>query len=142
MMSKFDEQKILDRLANDKYAEMNADDLEQLLNAELDKPADEMDTLLIQEILRTLRTEEPDPERMKADWSLVKKYLPHRRTVRRWPRRLMRFGAAAAAITIVMFSALRDAEAFRWTLLRKILIPVAETFGIRIDDQNEKSFHP
>ena len=136
MMSSFDEHKILDRLANDRMTEMNADDLEQILNAELDKPADEIDTLLVQEILQSLQIEEPDPERMKADWQRVKAHLPHRQTVRRWPRRLIRFGAAAAAITIVMFSALRDAEAFRWTLIQKLLKPVAETFGIMIDDQN------
>ena len=136
MMSNQNKSKIMERLANDPVLEMNYDDLEELLDAELAKPADEIDMSLVNEILDAINAPEPDPIRMQQDWHTVKANLPRRAKVH-MPKALVRFGAVAAAVIMIMFVTLRDAEAFRWTLIEKILKPVAETFGIVIGDQEE-----
>lgn len=124
------------RLANDPTLEMNYDDLEQLLEAELAKPADEIDAVLVDEILDAMNTPEPDPEQMRRSWHSVKASLPCQAKAHAL-RAVVRFGAVAAAFIMIMFVTLRDAEALRWTLIEKILIPVAETFGIVIEDPKE-----
>lgn len=122
------------RPANKITMEMTHDELEQLLNAELDKPADEMDADLIEEILAVMRTDEPTPEQRQAALAVAKQHLP-RRAKKHLPQTVLRFAAAAAAILVIMVLGLRDAGAFRWTLITKLLQPVAQTFGIVIDDQ-------
>ena len=136
MMSNQIKSKIMERLANDPTLEMNYDDLEQLLEAELAKPADEIDAVLVDEILDAMNAPEPDPELMRRSWHAVKASLP-RQAKAHVPQAIVRFGAIAAAVIMIMFVTLREAEAFRWTLIEKILKPVAETFGIVIEDQKE-----
>ena len=135
MMSTNDERKIIDSLANDKTVEMKSDDLEQMLNIELSKPESEIDGQLVQEILSALEPSEPDPAQMRVRWLHVKENLPKRQVRGRWRMRLARIAATAAVISVVLVSTVQDAGAFRWTLIQKILKPVAETFGIIIDDQ-------
>ncbi len=136
MMSKNDERKIIDSLANDETVEMKSDDLVQMLNTELSKPESEIDGQLVKEILEALEPSEPDPAQIKASWPIVKESLPKRQGGGRWPARLARIAATAAVISIVLVSTIEDAGAFRWTLIQKFLKPVAETFGIVIDDQS------
>ena len=135
MMSKNDDRKIIDSLANDETVEMKSDDLVQMLNIELSKPESEIDGQLVKEILDALEPSEPDPAQIKASWLNVKESLPKRQGRGGWPARLARIAATAAVIFIVLVSTIRDAGAFRWTLIQKFLKPVAETFGIVIDDQ-------
>lgn len=137
MMSKNEERKIIDSLANDKTMEMKYDDLVQLLNIELSKPESEMDTQLIREILNVLEPADPDPAQMRESWQHVKENLPKRQRSTRRHVRLAHVAAAFAVVCVVLVSTMEDAGAFRWTLLQKILKPVAETFGIIIDDQTE-----
>jgi len=137
MMSKNDERKIIDSLANDKTVEMKSDDLEQMLNIELNKPESEIDAQLVQEILNALEPSAPDPAQLRAGWTRVKENLPKRQEKCRWCSRLVRIAASAAVISIVLVSSMEEAGAFRWTLIQKLLKPVAETFGIIIDDQAE-----
>ena len=134
MMSNQKKMKIMERLANDPILEMNDDDLEQLLEAELAKPANEIDSSLVEEILDALNAPVPTPEQSEASWQVVKEHFT-RQAKARTTRAIKRFGAVAAVVIMIMFVSLRDAEAFRWTLIEKILKPVAETFGIVIDDQ-------
>lgn len=134
MMSNQKKMKIMERLANDPILEMNDDDLEQLLEAELAKPADEIDSSLVEEILDALNAPAPTPEQSEASWQVIKEHFT-RQAKARTTRTIKRFGAVAAVVIMIMFVSLRDAEAFRWTLIEKILKPVAETFGIVIDDQ-------
>ena len=136
MMSNQIKSKIMERLANDPTLEMNYDDLEQLLEAELAKPADEIDAVLVDEILDAMNAPEPDPEQMRRSWHAVKASLP-RQAKAHVPQAIVRFGAVAAAVIMIMFVTLREAEAFRWTLIEKILKPVAETFGIVITNQED-----
>lgn len=137
MMSKNDERKIIDSLANDKAMEMKSNDLEQMLNIELSKPENEIDAQLVEEILNVLEPSEPDPAQIRAGWKHVKKNLPKRQVGRRWQTRFAQLAATAAVISIVLVSTITDAGAFRWTLIQKFLKPVAETFGIIIDDQTD-----
>ena len=137
MMSKNDERKIIDSLANDKTVEMKSDDLEQMLNTELSKPESEIDGQLVQEILSALEPSEPDQAQMRARWLHVKENLPKRQVRGRWRTGFARIAATVAVISIVLVSTIEDAGAFRWTLIQKILKPVAETFGIIIDDQTD-----
>ena len=124
MMSNQIKSKIMERLANDPTLEMNYDDLEQLLETELAKPADEIDAVLVDEILDAMNAPEPDPEQMRRSWHAVKASLP-RQARAHVPQAIVRFGAVAAAVIMIMFVTLREAEAFRWTLIEKILKPVA-----------------
>lgn len=137
MMSKNDERKIIDSLAKDETMEMNAYDLETLLKTELDKPEEEIDHQLVREILCALEPSDPDPAQIREGWPNVKKSLPKRQRGKKWYARAAQFAAAAAVVCIIFVSTIEDAEAFRWTLIQKILKPVAETFGIIIDDQTE-----
>lgn len=137
MMSKNNERKIIDSLANDKTVEMKYDDLVQMLNIELSKPESEIDGQLVHEILDALEPSEPDSAQMRAGWLSIKENLPKRWGRRRLGARLARIAATVAVISVVLVSTTQDAEAFRWTLIQKILKPVAETFGIIIDDQIE-----
>jgi len=137
MMSKNDERKIIDSLANDKTVEMKSDDLEQMLNIELNKPESEIDAQLVQEILNALEPSAPDPAQLRAGWTRVKENLPKRQEKCRWCSRLVRIAASAAVISIVLVSSMEEAGAFRWTLIQKLLKPVAETFGIIIDDESD-----
>ena len=123
MMSNQKNLRIMKRLANDPILEMNNDDLEQLLEAELAKPANEIDSSLVNEILDALNAPEPTPEQMEASWKVVKATLP-RQAKATIPQAMLRFSAIAAAVIMIMFITLRDAEAFRWTLIEKILKPV------------------
>ena len=137
MMSKNDERKIIDSLANDKTVEMKSDDLEHMLNIELSKPESEIDGQLVQEILDALEPSQPDPAQMREGWLHVKENLPKRQVGGRWRTGFARIAATVAVISIVLVSTIEDAGAFRWTLIQKILKPVAETFGIIIDDQSD-----
>ena len=134
MMSNQKKMKIMEHLANDPILEMNDDDLEQLLEAELAKPANEIDSSLVEEILDALNAPAPTSEQSEASWQVIKEHFT-RQAKARTTRAIKRFGAVAAVVIMIMFVSLRDAEAFRWTLIEKILKPVAETFGIVIDDQ-------
>lgn len=134
MMSNQKKMKIMERLANDPILEMNDDDLEQLLETELAKPVNEIDSSLVEEILDALNAPAPTPEQSEASWQVIKEHFT-RQAKARTTRAIKRFGAVAAVVIMIMFVSLRDAEAFRWTLIEKILKPVAETFGIVIDDQ-------
>lgn len=134
MMPKNDERRIIDSLANDKTVEMKSDDLVQMLNTELGKPENEINAQLVQEILDALEPSTPDPVQMRATWSKVKENLPKRQEKNRWPVRAAQMVASAAVICIIFVSTIEDAGAFRWTLIQRILKPVAETFGIVIDE--------
>ena len=137
MMISNDERKIIDSLANDKTVEMKSDDLVEMLNAELNKPESEIDGQLVQEILDVLEPTGPDPAQMQAGWKHVKENLPKRRERSGWRTGFARFAAATAVVAIVLVSTIEDAGAFRWTLIQKILKPVAETFGIIMNDQTD-----
>ena len=137
-----DSNKILDRLFNHNDTELMPNELRQLLDAELAKPEDEMDTQLISDIIDLLDIEPPTPAEKKADWSAIEKKY---RRKRRLPRVLRSIAITAASIVAVFLISLTSAKAFNWTFLLKYLLPVAQTFGIissdyTIDDGQETEY--
>ena len=52
--------------------QLENDDLDQLLEAELAKPAEEIDSDLIDRILDALGAPEPTPEQVEASWQIIK----------------------------------------------------------------------
>lgn len=55
------------------------DDLEQLLDAELAKPAEEIDSDLVDRILDALGAPEPTPEQVEASWRTIKERFAEQR---------------------------------------------------------------
>ena len=52
--------------------QLENDDPDQLLEAELAKPAEEIDSDLIDRILDALGAPEPTPEQVEASWQIIK----------------------------------------------------------------------
>ena len=55
------------------------DDLEQLLDAELAKPAEKIDSDLVDRILDALGAPEPTPEQVEASWRTIKERFAEQR---------------------------------------------------------------
>ena len=129
------DQKIIERLANDPSGEMKAYELEELLEKELAKEAEEIDPSLVSELLETLEPGDiPDGLKEKVWQQTITKKKPAYKCAP-W---ICRFIAIAAVIVLVFGLTIGAAQAFRWTFLLKLLKPVAQTFGIYLnyaDDQ-------
>ncbi len=135
-MPNTNDQKIIERLTNDPALEMKRHELENLLESEVNKPAEEIDAQLVGELLDVLQPEEVPSSLQMEVWKKIDKQInPKPRQTHRLLQRLI----AAAAIIVLLFGlSLGAAKAFRWTFLLKLLQPVAETFGIYMnysDDQ-------
>lgn len=134
-MSKQNDSMILNRLARKYAKEMTRDELTQLLDHELSKPGQQMDMELVSEILSILYPDAPSPERKAAALAEAKKRLPARQTRSRFTRMLPQLTAAAAALLVILLATAPEAGAFRWTLIHKVIQPVAETFGIIVGQE-------
>ena len=55
------------------------DDLEQLLDAELAKPSEEIDSDLVDRILDALGAPEPTPEQVETSWRTIKERFAEQR---------------------------------------------------------------
>ena len=126
---------VLNRLVKDKRLELMPDELTRLLDAELAKPEDEMDTRLVSELLQLVEKDAPTDADMAADWQAISRKLNRRRL----PVVLRRAAIAAASIIAAFLVTYTSARAFNWTLLLKYLMPVAQTFGIVTTDQLTES---
>jgi hypothetical protein len=133
-MPKYDaNQSTLERLQNDPETEVTSLELRQKLEAELSKPADEIDARLVDSILARLDDYEPTEEQKAAGWdAVVRKVEAGRRQRRIKVARRVAAAAAAVVIVFVVFS-VGTARAFRWTFLLEWLEPLAETFGIHTE---------
>ena len=85
---------VLNRLVKDKRLELMPDELTRLLDAELAKPEDEMDTRLVSELLQLMEKDAPTDADMAADWQAISQKLNRRRL----PVVLRRAAIAAASI--------------------------------------------
>ena len=134
--------KIIERLLDNNEPEMMPHELEQLLDEELAKPEEEMDTRLITDLVELMDVEAPSELDRKKDWKVIRKRL---RKGKRLPRALRGLAIAVASVVAVFFITFTTARAFNWTVLLKILLPVAQTFGIvssdyTIDDGQESPY--
>ena len=129
------DQKIIERLANEPSGEMKAYELEELLEKELAKEAEEIDPSLVSELLEALEPGDiPDGLKEKV-WQQTNARKKPAYKCAPW---ICRFIAIAAVIVLVFGLTIGAAQAFRWTFLLKLLKPVAQTFGIYLnyaDDQ-------
>lgn len=125
----YDQRKLIDQLLNDKETELMPHEINEMLEKELSKPADEADMQLIDELLELLGTETPTEADKETCWQSIQKKRKAQKRFN-WKNAMKRAAAVAAAIAIVFFVSFESAKAFRWTSLLKLLAPVAETFGI------------
>lgn len=135
-MPNSNDRKIIEQLTNDSALEMKRYELEELLDTELNKPAEEIDAQMVTDLLNALQPEEVPSGLQQKIWRRVKQQLhPKPQKTHRLLKRL----TAIAAIVVLLFGlTIGAARAFRWTFLLKLLQPVAETFGIYMnysDDQ-------
>jgi len=120
---------LIEQLKNDKTTELMPHDLSEMLDQELSKPAEEVDTQLVQDLLELLNAEAPTQQAKDECWNAIQ---AHTRKNGRSGRNtaLRRLCAIAAALVIVIFVSFRTANAFNWSCLLKLLGPAMETFGI------------
>ena len=135
---------------NDPSMEVTDKQLNDLLEAELQKPEDQIDLQLVDEILAALNPREVSEEEISASWKRLNQKIQAIQSEQkdneavtestkasRKPifRILRNFGLVAAAVVLLFFVSLGSARAMKWTFLLKFLNPIAQTFGIKLDDQ-------
>ena len=134
-MSTFDENRSIHKsLQNDPEMEMTSIELRKLLDDEMAKPANEMDTQLISRLMEALDDSQPTLDEQRASWNAIARKIEAKQAERM--RRVVRSIAAIAAALVLVFcvtSGSQRASAFRWSYLWQWLRPVAETFGIHTE---------
>lgn len=120
--------KIIERLVHDSETEMNRHELEQLLESEISKPAEQMDVQLVQELLAVLQPGEVPQAQKQQVWEKIAHAFRSQEKKKRFP--LYRLPIIAAIIILLFGLTIGAASALRWTFLYKLLQPIAETFGI------------
>lgn len=120
--------KIIERLVHDSETEMNRHELEQLLEAEISKPAEQMNVQLVQELLAVLQPGEVPQAQKQQVWEKIAHAFRSQEKKKRFP--LYRLPIIAAIIILLFGLTIGAASALRWTFLYKLLQPIAETFGI------------
>jgi hypothetical protein len=139
MPNRSNSSEIINRLINDKDAELMPLELNRMLEEELAKPEAEIDVQLVDELLKLLEEAEPSEVEKRRMWQGISDRLrreaPERRTRFSWRR-----VAVVAIAAILLFTlTLGAAQALRWTFLLKLLKPLAQTFGIVTTDQLTES---
>ena len=130
--------------------EVTKEKLNEILEKELQKPDSEVDLELVDEILAELNPMEVTPNEISASWTLLEAKINQNEAAakagmektagaRKRMRRpllvfLRRAVLAAAAVVLLFFVSLGSARAMRWTFLLKLLNPIAQTFGISLDE--------
>ena len=137
--------RVLKRLQSAGQMEMMRDELEQLLEAELNKPESEMDTQLVQELVDALEEDalegdalekDVSDEERRASWEGIEAALhagtkeSGRITVHRHASGKRRAAICAAILIALLCVSMGGVYAFRWTGFMKILKPLDETFGL------------
>jgi len=142
---------------NDPSMEVTEEELNEILDKELQKPEDQIDLKLVDEILAILNPREVSEEEISASWDRFNEKLrasekeqnPTGAAIRSGNKAsvpmtagkglvvfLRRFALIAAAIVLLFFVSLGSAKAMKWTFLLKLLNPIAQTFGISLDVQS------
>ena len=129
MSNRTDNHILIERLKNDNATELMPNDLNEMLEQELSKSAEEMDTQLVRDLLDLLEEEKPSQKSKDECWEAIRMHVQEKNRGRRISL-LRRISAAAAALIVVFFISLETAKAFNWSFLLKFLEPVAQTFGI------------
>lgn len=128
MPNEMDVHEIISRLKEDHETELVQYELEQMLERELTKPASDIDTALVEEILKTLE-EGPSEEEKQSTRAAIERKLA-REKGRTRSTVLHRIAACFLAVVVLSAVSIGSAYAFNWKFLLKFLVPVAESFGI------------
>lgn len=120
---------LIEHLINDRTTELMPHDLNEMLDRELSKPAEEVDTQLVQELLELLEAEAPTQQAKEECWKAIQTRT-RKRGRAGCSTLLRRMCAAAAALVVIVFVSFGTAKAFNWTFLLKLLGPAMQTFGI------------
>lgn len=129
MLNATDERRILEHLKNDRKTELMPHDLNEILEQELSKPEEQVDSQLVREIMELLETDAPSSAEKEECWKAVQRETKRKRPIR-YQTLLRWMCATAAALVVVFLISFETARAFNWTFLLKHLGPVAETFGL------------
>jgi len=120
---------LIEHLKNDKTTELMPHDLRAMLDQELTKSADQVDTQLVRDLLDLLEEEAPTQKSKEECWDAIQKQTQKQGNKGRNVV-LRRICTVAAALVLVVFVSFETAKAFNWTFLLKLLGPTMETFGI------------
>ena len=140
MMNRNEQLEIAKRLRLSSESEMSRDDLENMLEAELNKPEAEMDTELVQQILELLE-ETPSQEQQHKAWQKIDKRLKFKQ----WQpvvSGLTRIAAVGVILVAILFATYGTAQALNWEFLLRLMKPFAETFMIYSGDKPEPTAAP
>ena len=140
MLNRNEKLEIAKRLRLSTESEMSPYDLEQMLEAELNKPEDEMDTELVQQILEILE-DGPSMEQQHKSWQQIDKRLKFKQ----WQpvvSGLTRIAAVGVILVAIMFATYGTAQALNWEFLLRWMKPFAETFMIYSGDKPEPTVAP
>lgn len=140
MLNRNEKLEIAKRLRLSTESEMSRYDLEQMLEAELNKPEDEMDTELVQQILEILE-DGPSMVQQHKSWQQIDKRLKFKQ----WQpvvSGLTRIAAVGVILVALLFATYGTAQALNWEFLLRWMRPFAETFMIYSGDKPEPTVAP
>lgn len=139
MPNRSNSSEIINRLINDKEAELMPLELNRMLEEELAKPEAEIDVQLVDELLKPLEEAEPSEVEKRRMWQGISERLEREALERREGFSWRRVAVVAVAAVLLFTLTLGAAQALHWTFLLKLLKPLAQTFGIVTTDQLTES---
>lgn len=140
-------QEIIQQFLNEPESEVNKRRLQEILDEEMNKPEDQIDLQLVDEILAVLEPRTAEREEIDASWDRLDQKIQDKqsegKTMPAHHRSVMVFlgkiAAVAAAIVVLFFITVGSAKAMKWTFLLKFLNPIAQTFGISLDEREPET---
>lgn len=140
-------QELIQQFLNEPESEVNKRRLQEILDEEINKPEDQIDLQFVDEILAVLEPRIVEREEIDASWDRLDQKIQDKQTedkTRPAPLRktivfLGKIAAVAAAIVVLFFITVGSAKAMKWTFLLKFLNPIAQTFGISLDEREPET---
>ncbi len=140
-------QELIQQFLNEPESEVNKRRLQEILDEEINKPEDQIDLQLVDEILAVLEPRTAEQKEIDASWDRLDQKIQDKQTedkMRPAPLRktvvfLGKIAAVAAAIIVLFFITVGSAKAMKWTFLLKFLNPIAQTFGISLDEREPET---
>ena len=140
-------QELIQQFLNEPESEVNKRRLQEILDEEINKPEDQIDLQLVDEILAVLEPTTAEREEIDASWDRLDRKIQDKqsegKTIPARHRSVMvflgRIAAVAAAIVVLFFITVGSAKAMKWTFLLKFLNPIAQTFGISLDEREPET---
>ena len=140
-------QELIQQFLNDPESEVNKRRLQEILDEEMNKPEDQIDLQLVDEILSVLEPQTAEQKEINASWDRLDRKIQDKqsegKTIPARHRSVMvflgRIAAVAAAIVVLFFITVGSAKAMKWTFLLKFLNPIAQTFGISLDEREPET---